>query len=674
MKSSVYRPVVLLALVAGIHLTGCANGRGDLTAQEKDNPTKSNETGKSEAKLDKESGKQDDKKFTNALASETSPYLLLHAHNPVNWYAWNPESLAKAKKENKVIFLSIGYSSCHWCHVMERESFMDKEIAKILNENFICIKVDREERPDIDSIYMNALNVISRGRGGWPLSMFLTPEAKPFFGTTYMPARDGDRGNMPGFLRLITQVVKIWKENPETIQSDAEKVTKLVKERMEASYSNKSVVITDKWVEDALQQLGTQFDAEHGGFGFSGFNPNRPKFPEPSNLELLLEVCRRDSKNLEARKQLIKTLDSMAKGGIRDHVGGGFHRYSVDRFWNIPHFEKMLYDNGQLASIYAEAYALEKREDWKQLTRELLDFVLAEMTAEEGGFYSALDAESENEEGKFYRWTREEVEKLIGARPEYALFKNVYQLDRDPNFEEKFYALQFMRPAPELAKERSLDLNELESKLAPLRKVLFDERAKRARPLLDTKILASWNGLMIRGFADAGRIFGDKKYTDAAIKSAEFVLSKMRKDGRLFRTFSGGKPQLNAYLDDYAFMIDGMIAIYKATRDKSWLDRALELQMKQIELFWDEKGGGFYFTSNDHESLLARAKNPIDGARPSGVSVSANNLIYLGVMMNKKELVEKCRETIQGVANLLQRAPSSAPRMLVAIEAYLQAK
>lgn len=647
-------------------LSGCSTQVSVASAQEQEK--------EKDQQQKKDAPKSGQKKHTNALAKETSPYLLLHAHNPVNWYAWNEQSLKKAEDENKIIFLSVGYSSCHWCHVMERESFMDEEIAKILNDHFICIKVDREERPDVDAIYMNALHVVSRGRGGWPLSMFLTPEAKPFFGTTYMPARQGDRGNMPGFINLIQQVVKIWKEDPKAIKSDAEKVTDLVKKRLEASYANNAIKISQNWIRDGLTQLKDQYDPDHGGFGFNAFNPDQPKFPEPSNLEFLLEVCRRDPKNTEARKQLTQTLDHMAKGGIRDHMGGGFHRYSVDRFWKIPHFEKMLYDNGQLASVYAEAYALEKREDWKRITTELLDFVLAELTSEQGGFYSALDAESENEEGKYYRWKKEEIESLIGDEDEYELFKNVYQIDREPNFEEHYYAPQFSRPATELAKERQISFEDFEAKLEPLRKKLFTARSKRERPLLDTKILASWNGLMIRGFADAGRIFKEKKYTEAAIRAAEFVMNHMQKDGRLLRTHSAGEAKLNAYLDDYAFLIDGLIAIYKATKDKSWLEKAAALQEKQIELFWDEKGGGFFFTSNDHESLLARAKNPIDGARPSGISVSANNLIYLGVMMNRKDLKEKCKLTIQGVANLLQRAPSSATRMLVAVQAFIESE
>ena len=568
-------------------IAGCSAPDGNATAQD---------GGKS---VDEKSAKNkaDDKKkkYTNALVNETSPYLLLHAHNPVNWYGWNEESLKKAKDEGKVIFLSIGYSSCHWCHVMERESFLDEEIAKILNDHFICIKVDREERPDVDAIYMNALHAITQGRGGWPLSMFLTPEGKPFFGMTYMPARDGDRGNSPGFLTLIKKVNEVWKADPATIRKDGETVAKIVKERLEASYANTTIAISAEWANDALNEMETAFDKEHGGFGFSPSNPNRPKFPEPSNLEFLVDVVRRNPKLVEAKNKLTVTLDHMAMGGIRDHMGGGFHRYSVDRFWKIPHFEKMLYDNGQLASVYAQAYELNPRPDYKQVTIELLDFVLDELTSPEGGFYSALDAESEDEEGKYYRWTKKEIEDLIGEEPEYELFKNVYQIDREPNFEGEFYAPQFVKPVAEIAKERNLTIAEMDAKLSPLRKKLFDVRSKRERPLLDTKILASWNGLMIRGFAESGRVFKEQKYTDAAAKAADFVLEKLQKDGRLMRTYSAGEAKLNAYLDDYAFMIDGMISLYKATEDKTWLEKAAKLQAKQDELFWDEKSGRLLF-------------------------------------------------------------------------------
>jgi hypothetical protein len=661
-----YVALTQVALIAG----GCSSPSSGSTDQASKEDSTQETAVKDEKKSDRPSTKH-----ANALAKETSPYLLLHAHNPVNWFAWNDASLKKARDENKVIFLSIGYSSCHWCHVMERESFMDEEIAKILNEYFVCIKVDREERPDVDSIYMNALHAINQGRGGWPLSMFLTPEAQPFFGTTYMPARDGDRGpNTPGFLTLISRVQEVWEKTPQTIISDSNQVTKIVKQRLEASYTNKLLEVNQDWIDDAVGDLFKQFDKENGGFGFTDGNPNRPKFPEPSNLVLLLEVLRINKEENVAKEMLLTSLDRMAMGGIRDHFGGGFHRYSVDRFWRIPHFEKMLYDNAQLVSVYASAYQLFPQDEYRLVIDELLTFVSAELTSPEGGFYSALDAESEDEEGKYYRWTRAEIEEIVGDEADFDLFKNVYQIDRAPNFEEKFYAPQFSLPAASLAENRGMSVVEMNDKLKPLRMKLFKVRSSRARPLLDTKILSSWNGLMIKGFADAGRVLDNKEYIETASKAALFVLEHLQRDGRLLRTYGGGQAKLNAYLDDYAFLIDGLIALHQATDDPQWLQKAVALQDKQNELFWDEKLGGYFFTSNDHESLLARAKNPVDGARPSGISVSADNLQYLGSKLKRVDLMEKCKQTILAVGNLLQRAPASAPRMLVAVKAYLETK
>ncbi|MDG2468392.1 MAG: thioredoxin domain-containing protein [Pirellulaceae bacterium] len=666
-----FYPVFYVALTqVALIASGCSSSSsGSIDQASKEDSTQ--ET----AVKDEKTSDRPSTKHTNPLAKETSPYLLLHAHNPVNWFAWNDASLKKARDENKVIFLSIGYSSCHWCHVMERESFMDEEIAKILNEHFVCIKVDREERPDVDSIYMNALHAINQGRGGWPLSMFLTPEAQPFFGTTYMPARDGDRGpNTPGFLTLISRVQEVWEKTPQTIISDSNQVTKIVKQRLEASYTNKLLEVNQDWIDDAVGDLFKQFDKENGGFGFTDGNPNRPKFPEPSNLVLLLEVLRINKEENVAKEMLLTSLDRMAMGGIRDHFGGGFHRYSVDRFWRIPHFEKMLYDNAQLVSVYASAYQLFPQDEYRLVIDELLTFVSAELTSPEGGFYSALDAESEDEEGKYYRWTRAEIEEIVGDEADFDLFKNVYQIDREPNFEENFYAPQFSLPAASLAENRGMSVVEMNDKLKPLRMKLFKVRSSRARPLLDTKILSSWNGLMIKGFADAGRVLDNKEYIETASKAALFVLEHLQRDGRLLRTYSGGQAKLNAYLDDYAFLIDGLIALHQATDDPQWLQKAVALQDKQNELFWDEKLGGYFFTSNDHESLLARAKNPVDGARPSGISVSADNLQYLGSKLKRVDLMEKCKQTILAVGNLLQRAPASAPRMLVAVKAYLETK
>ncbi|MEX2026461.1 MAG: thioredoxin domain-containing protein, partial [Pirellulaceae bacterium] len=425
-------------------------------------------------------------KHTNRLAKETSPYLLQHAHNPVDWHPWGEEALAKAKKENKPIFLSIGYSSCHWCHVMERESFMDEEIAKFMNENFVCIKVDREERPDIDSIYMTSLYTYnrlagSRAGGGWPLSMFLTSGGEPFFGGTYFPARDGDRGTTTGFLTIVQRVAEVWKEKPDNIKDDAAVIVKYTKAELEGVRKAVLTEINEALYLGVLPELADQFDEKHGGFGYVEEQPQKPKFPEPSNLVYLLDFARRyqDSADAErkaeatsARTMLVATLEKMSLGGIQDHLGGGFHRYSVDRYWRIPHFEKMLYDNGQLASVYAQGFELTQREDFERITRGICDFVLREMTDQAGGFYAAIDADSEHEEGKFYRWEKEEVLKLLAA-DEAELFSKVYGLTEEPNFEEKFYAPQLAQPLAAIAGGMKTTEAELEQRLAPIRAKLL---------------------------------------------------------------------------------------------------------------------------------------------------------------------------------------------------------
>ena len=626
--------------------------------------------------------KKSDDRPANRLAKETSPYLLLHAHNPVDWYPWGEEAFAKATKEGKVIFLSVGYSSCHWCHVMERESFMDEEIAAYLNEHFVCVKVDREERPDVDSIYMTAVQVYNQatgsGRGGgWPMSVFMTPEAKPFFGGTYFPARDGDRGAATGFLTLLQRTQQFWGENRENIEKDADTITQLVKRELDGRRPQAVGELDGKVFHEAFHVLEEQYDAEYGGFGFDPQNPFRPKFPEPSNLMFLIARLKSgelDAEHQATAKRLLEgTLQRMAMGGIRDHLGGGFHRYSVDRFWRIPHFEKMLYDNGQLASVYSEAYLLTGREDFKRVVDEMLTFVMREMTDEQGGFYSALDAESEGEEGKFYRWEKEEVAKLLEA-DEFKLFAKVYGLDEEPNFEEEYYAPQLAEPTAAVAESLKLSEADLEQKLVPIRAKLLAIRDKRQRPLTDTKILTSWNGLMIRGFADAGQGLQNDDYIQAASRAADFVLTKLRsEDGRLLRTYGAGEAKLNAYLDDYAFLIDGLISLHKATGDSKWLTAADELAAKQLELFWDDKNGGFFFTSGDHESLLARGRDPIDGVEPSGNSVSADNLVYLAKALDRDEYLDKAKQAIDSVSGLLSQAPSAVPRMAIAFAAWRDA-
>ena len=655
----------IACLVCLLSFTGCAQS----TEPAED---------KTQTTHEKEGHAHSKRKTPNKLGGETSPYLLTHAYNPVDWYPWNEESLAKAKKENKPIFLSIGYSSCHWCHVMERESFMDEEIAKYMNEHFVCIKVDREERPDIDNIYMTSLHAFNRltgsgGGGGWPLSMFMTPEGLPFFGGTYFPARDGDRGeNSTGFFTLLKGVENAWNNKNEQIRKDAEVVTRHTRQELEGVAISKTVTLDSGWTDLLTEQLQKSFDTNYGGFT-NMRSPNRPKFPEPSNLFFLIDRIQNHSAETtdESRKMLTKTLDYMARGGIWDHVGGGFHRYSVDRFWHIPHYEKMLYDNGQLATTYAEAYALTKREDYREVVNGICQFVITEMTAPEKAYYSALDADSEGEEGKFYVWTREEIKEALDET-EYKLFADAYQIDETPNFEGKFYSPQYADSLLATAKRMEMEPRELDAALVPLRAKLKKIRSKRERPLTDTKILTSWNGMMIRGMADAGRILEKDTYLSSAKSAADFILNNMvAEDGRLYRTYAEGKAKLNAYLNDYAFMIDGLIALHRATSEQKWLDAALELQAQQDRLFWDEKNGGYFFTSVDHEILLARSKIVSDGAQPAGSSVSAVNLIQLSKLTQDSKLQAEFKSksigTVKSISGILVHSPRVAPRMMIAV-------
>lgn len=633
-----------------------------LTAQETEV-----EAGNAE-KVDAE--KVDGEKHTNALADESSPYLLMHAHNPVNWYPWNEETLQRAKDEGKPIFLSIGYSSCHWCHVMERESFLDEEIANFLNANFVCIKVDREERPDVDQIYMESLNIYNQltrnGQGGgWPLSMFLTPESKPFFGGTYFPARDGDRGTRKGFLTIVKLIQENWTNNQDNVRKTADQLTDITRKQLEGQPPLQEKEIKARWITRAIDQLERSFDASHGGFGFVASNPNRPKFPEASNLMFLLEFIEQASdpeKVASAKKMLTKTLGQMALGGIYDHIGGGFHRYSVDRFWAIPHFEKMLYDNAQLATAYSAAYQIDAKDEYRRTVAGILEFVEAEMTSPQGGFYSALDAESEGVEGKYYRWEKEEIRTAL-SEADFNVFAETYRLNEAPNFENEYYAPQLKQPLDNAAFEQ----------LSAARKTLFDIRSKRARPLLDNKILTSWNGMMIRGFADAGRVFENQHYLDVASKAATFCLDQLvGDDGRLYRTHTDGVSKLNAYLDDYASLIEGLCALHRATGDAKWIDAAKKLQAKQDELFWDEKNGGYFYTSADHETLIVRTKRAADNAVPSGSSVAAGNLIYFSQVSGESSAQDRAKQTVLSASGLLKDYPLIAPRMLVAAQRLLE--
>jgi hypothetical protein len=611
----------------------------------------------------------------NRLAGETSPYLLMHAHNPVDWHPWGDEALAKARREDKLIFLSVGYSSCYWCHVMERESFMDDEVANYLNEHFICIKVDREERPDVDDVYMTALHVYfqligSPQGGGWPLSMFLTPEADPIFGGTYFPPR-GKLGRT-GFLDVLEFIQTAWTKRPEKLREDSQTLVRAVRATLAGADAAEEIPLNGMLAARAVTTLQSQFDPEYGGFGFSADNPRQPKFPEPANLMFLLEVARADGDDVDvAEKMLVATLDHMARGGIWDHLAGGFHRYSTDRYWHVPHFEKMLYDNGQLATVYSEAHALTGRDDFARIARQILDFTLREMTSDAGGFYSAIDAETDAEEGKFYVWTDDQLDVALTA-DERTLLDAVYGTGDEPVFESR-HVLLMGEPLSVVAEQRGTTEAELLAELEPVRAKLLAVRNQRERPLTDTKILTAWNGLIIRGLADAGRILSEPRYTAAAARAAEFVLDELRTpDGRLLRSYAGDRAQHNAYLDDYAFLVDGLLALHAATDDRRWLVLADELTEKQIELFWEAGQGGFFFTSHDHQALFARGKKPTDGALPSGNSISAANLLTLSQTLEKPAYRDRARHTIAATLPLLRRAPAAAPRMTAALMRYVE--
>ena len=622
-------------------------------------------------------------KHSNRLVDESSPYLLQHAHNPVDWYPWGEEAIQKAQKENKMIFLSVGYSACHWCHVMERESFEDAEIAKLMNEKFVCIKVDREERPDVDQIYMTSVQMISGG-GGWPMSVFLMPDTRPFWGGTYFPARTGDRGKATGFLTIINQIDNAWKKQPDTVRKQADAVTKAIKENQKPSQNPSEspaakIQLDTVMVDRVASALASQFDPTFGGFGYSAANPNRPKFPEPSNLVYFLDRMNRASvsstERAAAKDMLSKSLDGMISGAMVDHLGGGFHRYSVDRRWQIPHFEKMLYDNGQLASVYAQAAVEFDSEEYRRTTMGICDFVIRELKADAGAFYSALDADSEGEEGKFYRWTKEEIAAAAKTIDQFDSFADIYRFNAEPNFEGEFYAPDPRSSLTEAAKKNGKSFQALDDQLAPVRRVLFDQRSKRERPITDVKILTAWNGLMISGLADAGRLLKEPKYVDAAKSAADFITNELMDDsGRLKRTYAAGTAKLNAYLDDYAFLANGMIALFRATQDKRWLELAKKLTDKQLELFWDEADGGFYFTSSDHPALIVRVKDPVDAAIPAGTSVAAENLMFLSKHYKESKYAERLQQTLHSQIPMFRRAPGGIPRIAAVLAAYLDEK
>ena len=615
----------------------------------------------------------------NRLAKESSPYLRQHAHNPVDWFPWGPEAFEKAKKEGKLVFLSIGYSSCHWCHVMERESFANAEVAKILNDGFVCIKVDREERPDIDEIYMNALQVLGQN-GGWPLSMFLMPDGKPVVGGTYWPPDDRviEGETAKGFKTILKLVKQIHKEKPKEIAEQADKIAEVTRERLAQRVRGVAIVdLNQSLVSSALEEMVVEgFDDSHGGFGSKARGFRGPKFPMPSYLELLhLMATRTELPGLKAKYDL--TLTKMAEGGIYDQVGGGFHRYSTERTWTVPHFEKMLYDNAQLVEVYAKAHALKPNPLYERTIRDTLDFVLREMTSTEGGFYSALDADSEGEEGRFYVWTPKDLEAALPDKAELALARAIYGIDRGLNFENKYSIPTRNESFADIAAKQKMTVEQLEAKLKTIREKLFAVRAKRERPFLDTKVLTAWNGQMIAAFAVAGKVLKEPKYTAAAKKAADFVLTTMRnKDGRLYRTYLSengkpGTPKLNGYLDDYAFFIHGLLALHEATGDARLLNEAKTLTDLMVKWHWDKDGGGFFYTSHDHEKLFARSKDQFDGAQPSGNSVAARDLVRLYSRTKDVQYRDLAQKQFKAFAAVLKASPTTLTTMVAALNEYL---
>jgi uncharacterized protein YyaL (SSP411 family) len=619
-------------------------------------------------------------KHTNKLSKESSPYLLQHAHNPVDWYPWGEEAFAKAKKDDKLVFLSIGYSSCHWCHVMEKESFANDEVAKILNEHFVCIKVDREERPDIDQIYMTALNVFGQ-RGGWPLSMFLTADGKPIAGGTYWPREDREieGEKVRGFKSLLKVAHDLYKENPKKMQEQADKVAAATSEALARATRGIALVDLDRsLVAGAVDSLKEEYDPLHGGFGSAANKFRGTKFPTPPYLELLIHEAGRQ-KSSELKGMLTKTLDHMAQGGIYDHLGGGFHRYSTERTWTVPHFEKMLYDNAQLGEVYARAFHLTEQPLYIHVVQETLEFVSRELTSPEGAFYSALDADSEAEEGRFYVWTDKDLNAAL-TEPEMALARAVYETEQKYNFEGKYHILVRNKPFAEAAKELKINEQELAKQLAPVRLKLFNVRGKRERPFLDKKVLAAWNGQMIAGFATAGHILEEPKYIQTATRAADFVLQKMRtKDGRLLRSYAarpGQAPEakLNAYLDDYAFLVHGLLCLHDATRDKRWLDEARALTDVMVKFHGDLERGGLFYTSSDHEKLFARGKDQYDGAQPSANSVATRNLVRLWTKTKDDQYRSLAEKQFKAFSARLKAEPSNMTTLAQALAMFLDAQ
>jgi uncharacterized protein len=599
----------------------------------------------------------DQTEFTNHLIHESSPYLLQHAHNPVDWYPWGEEAFAKARAENKPVLLSIGYSACHWCHVMAHESFEDEQIAQLMNENFVNIKVDREERPDLDQIYMNAVQMMTH-HGGWPMTVFLTPDGVPFYGGTYFPPQD--RYNMPGFPRVLVGVAEAYRDRRSDI---AETSASLLQELQRLSATSGSSQPLDKELLDvAYVGIARSYDPVNGGFG------SAPKFPPAMTLEFLLRTYLRTGKT-EALQMVRHTTEQMAHGGMYDQLGGGFHRYSTDARWLVPHFEKMLYDNALLSRLYLHYFQLTADSFAREVTEGILDYVLREMTSAEGGFYSTQDADSEGHEGKFFVWDTSEIRAVLGDK-DADLFSKYHDITDGGNFEGKNIP-NIPRALAEVAAQIGISEKDLTASLNQSKRKLFEAREQRVKPDRDEKVLTAWNGLMLSSFAEAGIALGREDYLQVARNNARFILSNLRSDGFLLRTHKDGIGKYNAYLEDYAFFIDGLVTLYETTGELEWLTEAISLNQRMVDEFWDEQDGGFFFTGKSHENLIVRSKDYFDNATPSGNSVAASVLLRLAILTDNEGYKNLAVSVFQQVAGSAQKYPSGFGYALSAIDFLL---
>ncbi|MFB3121479.1 MAG: thioredoxin domain-containing protein [Candidatus Binatia bacterium] len=595
---------------------------------------------------------------TNHLIHETSPYLLQHAHNPVEWYPWGEEAFQRAKKERKPILLSIGYSACHWCHVMEHESFENEEIAALMNEYFVSVKVDREERPDLDEIYMNAVQMLT-GRGGWPMTVFLTPEGKPFFGGTYFPPED--RHGVQGFPSVLRAGAQAYRDRPQDVEKSVRQILEALHHQGKLRESGRP--FDREGTVHAAEQLSQSYDPEHGGLG------RAPKFPNVGALELFLRAYRR-SGNERFLEMATHSLTRMAEGGMYDHLGGGFHRYTVDEKWLVPHFEKMLYDNAQLTRLYVDAFRITRDPLYKRVVEETLDYLLREMFHPGGGFYSTQDADSEGVEGKFFVWSRNEVMGILGEGAG-EIFCRIYDVSDLGNFDGRNILHPILTPE-QSAKYFKRGADELASIITQAKAKLLKEREKRVKPFRDDKILTSWNGLMLSGLASAYEITGAPRYREVAVKTVEFIFAEMYQEGTLLHTYRNGQAKLRSYLDDYAFLTAGLLDLYEATFENVMLERAVKLSEVMILEFWDDIDGAFFYTGKSHEQLINRSKPAFDGSIPSGNSAAAQVLLRLYHYTGKEDYLKRAEKVLRLYYDAMEKQPFGLTAMLCALDYYLE--